>query len=319
MPAYWFMYNMYALARNAWKYGDRDKRLEKIQSLEYDYLAPDSMQEIAAAMEKLQIIAARSWARHHNQSTISREDLNVSQNILTDEEALKKMGKSLLENNDPILHSMHFLAEGFENSTRKVRINKLTKAYGIYRELIIHYAVEQMILKIRNGHFVNLSAFQKSLPENRNPESWINAGGQLVKKKSLDKLLDDIHQSRINGWKDIHLFYAREASNYPDNKLYHALDMLWKVHRISVKNVTLTEFEKLLRQSVSTAEWISRGILSSRKKDYLNPFRKMVYESQDEMDLVVGKLDDNSFIKNQEKDFESYKYFIQNLIEAWKG
>jgi hypothetical protein len=26
MPAYWFMYNMYALARNAGKYADRDKR-----------------------------------------------------------------------------------------------------------------------------------------------------------------------------------------------------------------------------------------------------------------------------------------------------
>ncbi|MFN9666594.1 MAG: DUF4954 family protein [Bacteroidota bacterium] len=42
MPAYWFMYNLYALARNAAKYGDRDKRTEKIQHLEYDYLAPDT-------------------------------------------------------------------------------------------------------------------------------------------------------------------------------------------------------------------------------------------------------------------------------------
>ena len=31
MPAYWFMYNMYALERNAWKYVDRDKRDDKIQ------------------------------------------------------------------------------------------------------------------------------------------------------------------------------------------------------------------------------------------------------------------------------------------------
>ena len=29
MPAYWFMHNMYGLARNAWKYTDRDKRTEK--------------------------------------------------------------------------------------------------------------------------------------------------------------------------------------------------------------------------------------------------------------------------------------------------
>ncbi|MDB5252018.1 MAG: hypothetical protein JWP27_1187, partial [Flaviaesturariibacter sp.] len=31
MPAYWFRYNMYALARNAHKYIDRDKRTERIQ------------------------------------------------------------------------------------------------------------------------------------------------------------------------------------------------------------------------------------------------------------------------------------------------
>src|SRR5256885_15087051 len=43
MPAYWFMYNMYALERNAWKYVDRDKRHDKFQLLESDYLAPDSI------------------------------------------------------------------------------------------------------------------------------------------------------------------------------------------------------------------------------------------------------------------------------------
>jgi hypothetical protein len=319
MPAYWFLHNMYALARNAWKYGDRDKRLEKIQSLEYDYLAPDSVQEIAAGMEKLQIIAARSWVRHQNQSTISRDNLNVSHNIFTDEEALKKLGKSLLEENDPILHSMHFLAEGFENSTRRVRINKLVKAYGIYRELVLHYAVEQMVKKIQHSRFVSLSAFLEFLPEIKKPESWINAGGQLVKKRALDKLIEDIHESRVSSWNEIHQFYTHEAANYNDDKLFHALDMLWQVHGISVKTITMTEFTRLLHQSVSTAEWISLGILSSRKKDYLNPFRRMVYENQSEMDQVVGKLDENSFIKSQEKAFENYKYFVLNLIETWKA
>ena len=41
---------------------------------------------------------------------------------------------------DDALSSISFLAEGFENSSRKVRIIKLTKGYAIFRELIIHYA-----------------------------------------------------------------------------------------------------------------------------------------------------------------------------------
>ncbi len=54
MPGYWFMYNMYALARNAWKYVDRDKRTEKIQFIEYDYLAPDTINEIFDALRCFQ-------------------------------------------------------------------------------------------------------------------------------------------------------------------------------------------------------------------------------------------------------------------------
>ncbi|MBI3883166.1 MAG: DUF4954 family protein, partial [Sphingobacteriales bacterium] len=54
MPAYWFMYNMYALARNTWKYVDRDRRTEKIQHIEYDYLAPDTVNELFNSLKLLE-------------------------------------------------------------------------------------------------------------------------------------------------------------------------------------------------------------------------------------------------------------------------
>ena len=54
MPAYWFLHNMYALARNSWKYIDRDRRIDKIQLLEYDYLAPDTIGEIVTALALLE-------------------------------------------------------------------------------------------------------------------------------------------------------------------------------------------------------------------------------------------------------------------------
>lgn len=53
MPGYWFMYNMYALARNSWKYVNRDRRTKKIQTLEYDYLAPDTINEMFFSIELL--------------------------------------------------------------------------------------------------------------------------------------------------------------------------------------------------------------------------------------------------------------------------
>jgi len=53
MPAYWWMYNMYALARNAWKFHNRDRRHRKVQHIEFDALAPDTVEEIFAALELL--------------------------------------------------------------------------------------------------------------------------------------------------------------------------------------------------------------------------------------------------------------------------
>ena len=55
MPAYWFLYNLYALARNSAKYVDRDKRTKKIQRIEYDYLAPDTINEIFSSLELLNV------------------------------------------------------------------------------------------------------------------------------------------------------------------------------------------------------------------------------------------------------------------------
>jgi hypothetical protein len=46
MPAFWWMYNMYALARNSWKFRSRDKRKLKLQHIEMQSFAPDTVEEI---------------------------------------------------------------------------------------------------------------------------------------------------------------------------------------------------------------------------------------------------------------------------------
>ncbi|MDP9041818.1 MAG: DUF4954 family protein, partial [Bacteroidota bacterium] len=318
MPAYWFLHNMYALARNAWKYDDRDKRLEKIQLLEYDYLAPDSIQELSSAIEKLKLIVAKSWLHHIAKFSGNDGNENESLSLLSDEKALTTRGGLLLEANESSLDSILFLAEGFENSSRKVRIIKLVKGYAIFRELIIHYAVQQIVNHVKSANYNGLTEFQNSLPVNKKPEAWINVGGQLIRKSALDLLLDRVRRHEVGSWSDIHQFYQTEADSYYADKLYHALDILNEVHNISVKNIKPADFKIILEQSTTTAEWIASGIFNSRKKDYQNPFRKMVYESQAEMNEVVGKLEDNSFINNQEKLFHQYQLQIHDLIISWK-
>ena len=61
-----------------------------------------------------------------------------------------------------------------------------------------------------------------------------------------------------------------------------------------------------------------KAIYDSRAKDHHNEFRKMVYETQEQMDKVLGRLDENAFIRQQEKEFEQFKSEVSGLIKLFK-
>jgi hypothetical protein len=290
---------------------DRDKRIEKIQILEYDYLAPDSIHEVADAMKILERLTARAWLLQSGESASSEG------NPLSDSELIL-LGKDLLEKNDPSLAMLEITADNFENSSRKVRINKVPLAYPIYAEIILHYAICRVVEYIGDQQFGNLADLQMELPAPSEPESWVNAGGQLLKRSSLNSLISDIHSKRIGSWQDVHRFYLAEGANYNRDKLHHALDILFSVQGISIKCADPVHFRQLLEKSISTAAWITNGILVSREKDYDNPFRRMVYDSQAEMDKVLGRPDENSFIKSQFEGFQAYRGNVNFLINTWK-
>jgi hypothetical protein len=61
-----------------------------------------------------------------------------------------------------------------------------------------------------------------------------------------------------------------------------------------------------------------KGIYESRAKDYNNFFRKMVYETQEEMNAVIGKIEDNQFIQDQMKELEDFKITVKGLTEKFR-
>jgi hypothetical protein len=52
---------------------------------------------------------------------------------------------------------------------------------------------------------------------------------------------------------------------------------------------------------------MTESIFTSRAKDYTNPYRQMVYDNLEEMNKVVGKLEDNSFINDQQQALDVFK------------
>lgn len=299
MPGYWFMYNMYALARNSWKYVDRDSRINKKQLLEFNFLAPDTINEIIHSLEVLQQLTGEAYFKKINDGKKH-----------TAEEFIQT-GKDLLDSQNELVSELEITTSSFENTNRKTLLIKVPAAYHLFKELISYYAVQQINDLIEREQITSMTSLREKLPAKTLLNSWANIGGQLIQELAVSKLVTQINSNKIKSWEDIHQFYRLQAAAYPQDKLIHAMAALKTVHNINLKKAGDAAIKLLFQQSVTTREWMVKGIHDSRAKDYSNPFRKMVYESVSEMNAVTGKLEDNSFIRKELSDLKSYKATIQ--------
>jgi hypothetical protein len=274
IPAFWFMYNMYALARNAWKYQDRDRRTEKLQKIDYDYLAPDTINELFDALQTL--------------------------NALTPDEK----GCATVK--------------GWENNTQPALITKIPDAKRIFKELICFYSCSQVCHFIRDQKITSLQQLIDLIPARTTRSKWINIGGQLIRASRVNELKKVIKNGGINSWGEVHDFYITQGAAYDKDKLEHAFTCLLEILNITPKQLSEEVFLKLLNAALETKTWMTKGIYTSREKDFTNPYRKMVYDSSEEMNKVLGKLDENSFIQSQFKDLEDFKVQIADIKKSFR-
>lgn len=296
MPAYWFLYNMYALERNAWKYADRDKRDEKIQLLETDYLAPDSVNEMFDAMRLLEKFTGKAWFALQGKDA--------------DDDACFQKGKSLLEQQDKVVNELEIVAEGFEHAKRKTIINKTQLAYNAYKEMITWYALNNLMNNIETGQAEIAGMIKDLLKDNPGRNEWLNIGGQLMPSSSVEDLKNNTRDKKINSWDELHTAYSEIGDSYPKQKLQHAIASLLEIENINVQHVNNNMINQWLDRAIAIKTSIVNRIIESREKDYTNPFRKMIYDSDDEMNKVLGSFDDNSFVQQQQQSLKQFRQKI---------
>jgi hypothetical protein len=105
----------------------------------------------------------------------------------TDVEACKKAGEKILEAKDPIINKLEIVADGFENSNRKVKLIKVAECYHIFKELIEYFAALNIVAYISKDEIKNFKQFVKRLPSNPKRETWLNIGGQLIRETEFEK------------------------------------------------------------------------------------------------------------------------------------
>ena len=308
MPGYWFMYNFYALARNAWKYQDRDKRKNIDQYFEYDYLAPDSVNELIKGRSVIAIAVAKAQLIKEKKST------------KIEDEKLALLGYKLLTTKTKKeIDQLDVFVDGFENSKRKTRLIKCFDAFTIFEKMIFMYGMDQLIIKLTQNGLKNLHTKIKSIKTTGAAIEWSNIGGQLIPTKSVQSMLQQIKSDKLTSWDEVHQYYQTETDKYLAKKNLHALHCLEYIQGEAISGLSAKKINAWLDRYLEIKEEITGKIKSSREKDYSNPFRKMVYENQMEMNAIVGDLNDNSFIEQQVADQFKLKAFIIEIKQALKA
>ena len=289
LPAYWWLYNMYSLFRNYFKFLDRSAGLDSVKGVEFDFMAPDTAEEILFAV-----------------SFINEIQKSKKQKTKNSKERYIKIKST-----------------GIENSKREIKILHPDKAKAAYLEMLAFYCgkvIFEFIGKEKAEENINL--LLKSNYSKEREKEWVNACGRLLPKKSIvnaenavmgtsgtscqastcyHEKTSEKSEKNIESWEDLHDYFDKEFELYGSRKLFHALSvamLLYKKEKPDkdLLNKLKTDYEKLLKK-------IEQEIIKSRKKDYDDPFRKMVFSNKEEMDNVLGVLEKDSLLERFKQRF----------------
>jgi hypothetical protein len=299
MPAYWWLYNMYALARNSWKFKNRDKRVIKVQNIEYEPFAPDTVEEIFTARNLLEIWTAKASLRQKGVSFKAK-----------DNDELAGFGRSLFSGSEEEINGLEVFGENMENTKRKVLILKPWKAHQAYGDMLHYYAIKNLLTYMNSNPIATFSEMCSDLKSKRQHE-WVNLGGQMMQKEDVDRLRADIASDKLKTWKDIHSRYDDLWVKYTLDKQKHSFATLCDL--TGTENLTKDEWLSALNKTVKIQKFVCDQVYNSRKKDFDNPFRKTTFRNMAEMKAAFGTVDENSFIIQVRKETDDFELLTEEI------
>lgn len=296
-PAYWFSYNMYSLMRSRYKFPKRDKRIHSNQFIEHDPFAPDTIEEILAAISILEQNAGREWFKQNKKTDVSTLEC-------------EKKGKELFQSGSYCPDQIELPTGTIEKGNRPVVIIKPAHAWKVYQDMICWYAVK-ILTSYPESDKLNISELLSRPRE----KEWINSGGQILRKTDLQNIISKIKTTNeIKSWQDIHQLYADYQNEYETLKFHHAAAVL---STFFCPDKPLEEqYISLLKRGAEIGKWIIQQSRTSRSKDYTDRFRTMVYESADELKAVLGSIEEDSTIETVEKECEELTQKVEKIIKS---
>ena len=294
VPAYWFLYNMFAIARNNSKFKRRDKRVVKVQHIETNPLAPDTIQEVLVALDRLVELAGRTLRLRSLQEAKDFLHQNpASDLVLEDPQVQKKCGG---------------------------RIYKGAQGYKEYRKIVKYFAVQSLMEYCRGEGLAELTPQTirhiQAIPLHT---EWENLGGQIVPRQQVQELFRRIKEGEINRWDEVHGFYDECQAQYSQWKARYSLYLLEWLYSRKIARFDTDIFKDIHDDVLVVSNYMNENSRSSRQKDFEDYFRSITYRSQQEQEAVIGTLEDTDFLRELEVETARFNEDLHVFLGRLKG
>ena len=304
VPAFWFMYDMFAITRNNNKFKKRDKRAIKVQNIETDPFAPDTMQEIMSALDRIISLTSKYLINTKNDAMEGASDqANIYQKA---KDYLHQNPEADFVLEDPVCQKKF-----------GATIHKPVQAYKTYRKIVKYFATRTLMeyCKVAGAEYLTLELIKK-IRELPLFTEWECVGGQIIPSQKIQDLFAKIKDGSIDDWEAVHAYYNDCQKEYDKYKVRYALYLLEKLYSRPIEDFTLDLYRNISDDVTVCAYDIYNAAFGSREKDYTDYYRNMVYRNQKEMDAVIGPLQDNSFLVGLREDTAKFTAEIKELFKG---
>ncbi|MBD3314782.1 MAG: DUF4954 family protein [Chitinivibrionales bacterium] len=305
MPAYWWLYNMYALMRNTWKFRKRDGRKAKLQNIEFEFLAPDTVEEIFIARELLEVWTAEAYLRDRGTPLEGAQKKD-----------LLERGRALLTGPASDMPGLVVGAESIARTKQPTIIQKPRDAYRAYGQMLLYYAVTNLLAYHETHKDASTAAMAQELSGLRQSR-WENVGGQIIAREDLENILKAIREGTLDNWESIHSAYDELWEHYPGDKCRHAFATLQCL--TAVGSLSHAQWTASLDEACKIQEYVRDQVRETRAKDFENTFRHATFRNPKEMEAVVGTLNENDFVRLVEEQTAAFRKRIENIKESLQG
>lgn len=305
IPAWWYMYDMFAITRNKNKFLKRDKRVEKIQNIETDPLAPDTMQEVMTALERIIGLTAEYLQNPECEYHEYMENADTPEKV-------HQAAKDFLHQNP---EADFILKDKICQKKYGSEIHKPVQAYKMYRKIVKYFATRTLMefCQALNKDHLDLDMIMRirKLPLYT---EWENVGGQIIPSAKVQELFENIKNGSISSWESVHQYYNLCACSYDQYKVRYALYLLEQLYSRPIEEFSVDLYRNITDDVSIVAYDIYNASLKSREKDYTDYYRSMTYRNEKEMDIVIGPIGDNSFLQQLHVDTEKFTTDIKQIF-----